>query len=443
MKKFFLSVLFVIVVIAAQAQAVNIRISIPDYTESELTFCSQFGDNSRIIDTLITDNQGLVVYKPTNLTYGVYRLYLQDEEYFEIIVNEPEISLSLLAATPMESMQVITSEENKIFYGFLQKNSRLKKQNDALVSFLANYPQGKLYKQVQKEYNKVLKQQEGLTESIYSSYPKSFAARMIRYYKAPVFPPDVIAGGNEALYLRDNFFKLYPCDDTLLINSPVYSNITINYLKLFSVNGDYKASVAGFTKAAENLLTHVAGNEKLQAHFLNILINGFESLQLFDVADMLLAKFGSQCLNSDNMNTRYKNVTEMKEGVEAPILFVKNSKSELVPYAFEKKTLVVFWATWCDHCRQTIPELNDYLKNHPSDELNVVLISLDTDPGELKRFIAENSISIPVQCDFRSWSGTNVVNYMVYATPFFYLIDENGRIIAKPHDYNELIELIK
>ncbi|NLA24501.1 MAG: redoxin domain-containing protein [Bacteroidales bacterium] len=442
LKKILLYIISFVLCLGVFAQTTTIKFSIPDYSNSEILFCSQFGDNAKIIDTIYTNTDGEAVYQSKNLTPGVYRLFFNDDKEFDLIVNETEISVSLISAMPVESMQVVKSAENKMFYQFINKNKSFDKQIDVLLGFMAKYPKGNLYTEVEKEYANVIEARKNFVEQLISKKPNSLAARIIKYSQNPIFPLDVVKAGTEMQYLKANYFNIYPCDDEDLIYTPVYSSIIIDYLKLYSVPNNYEASVNGFYSAATKLMDQTAGNEKINSHFLKILINGFESLQLFDLADKLVANYGKQCLSADNMAIRYKNVTELKLGTKAPVLFIQNKKSEPEAYEFTRKTLVVFWATWCDHCRQIVPNLNYIVESGKIKNTDIVLISLDSDRNDLKRFIKEANISIPISCDYLSWEGVNAKNYAIYATPYYYIIDETGKIIAKPNDYRELMELI-
>lgn len=428
--------------LCAVSQNYTLEISIPDYVKSELTFCSQFGDKSKILETIVTNDDGTAIHNMTDYEIGVYRIYFENEQYFDIIFNNENVRLSLLAAAPVETMQVIESSENKILYSFMQQSYALSKKIDVLNHFLTKYPKGKLYKKVQKEFDAVSQEQLNLSKSLTSVNRQSFAARMIAYYTNPIIPKEIKEAGQENNYIRDNFFSFYPCNDTLLINSPVYSGLALNYLRMFSVAGNYEASVEGFKKAAINLLNQTAPNEKIQTHILKILIDGFESLQLFTVADFLLETYGAKCISDDNMSTRYRNITELRVGTDAPILIMKDEQGVPYPFEYKNRTIVVFWATWCDHCRQVIPQLDDYFRKNKRPDIDVILVSLDTEKGDLHEFLALNGISLPVSCDFKSWGGINAISFSVYATPFYFIIDKNGKIESKPYDFEALMKVL-
>jgi thiol-disulfide isomerase/thioredoxin len=57
--------------------------------------------------------------------------------------------------------------------------------------------------------------------------------------------------------------------------------------------------------------------------------------------------------------------------------------------------LVNFWATWCEPCREEMPDLVAAAKKFPSKDLAVVLVSLDsqkTGPTQVPKFLKEQKV---------------------------------------------------
>ncbi len=57
--------------------------------------------------------------------------------------------------------------------------------------------------------------------------------------------------------------------------------------------------------------------------------------------------------------------------------------------------LVNFWATWCEPCREEMPDLVAAAKKFPSKDLAVVLVSLDsqkTGPSQVPKFLKEKKV---------------------------------------------------
>jgi cytochrome c biogenesis protein CcmG, thiol:disulfide interchange protein DsbE len=94
-----------------------------------------------------------------------------------------------------------------------------------------------------------------------------------------------------------------------------------------------------------------------------------------------------------------------------------------------KPVLIIFWATWCDSCKEEMPILEKFFQGK-RDQLTILLIAID---GERKRaaqkIVSENKITLPVllllkekvmdQYGVRGW------------VPQTYLIDQQGMLVGK------------
>lgn len=57
--------------------------------------------------------------------------------------------------------------------------------------------------------------------------------------------------------------------------------------------------------------------------------------------------------------------------------------------------IVNFWATWCVPCIKELPAISQFVTTHP----NVRAVGLayeDTDPGDIRAFLAKHPVSFPV-----------------------------------------------
>lgn len=101
----------------------------------------------------------------------------------------------------------------------------------------------------------------------------------------------------------------------------------------------------------------------------------------------------------------------------------------------DKVVIIDFWATWCPPCRQEIPHFIDLYNRYKAEGLEIIGISMDTNPGKtLPAFVEEKGINYPILL------GNDKV-YNLYggiaAIPTTFIIDKEGKIRKKYIGYTE------
>lgn len=96
-----------------------------------------------------------------------------------------------------------------------------------------------------------------------------------------------------------------------------------------------------------------------------------------------------------------------------------------------KTVLLEFWATWCGPCKPNIPHLKKVYSEINDDKLMIVGIALEDNTEKLKEFLAEKDMQWPQILQKRQWHGDIAKKYNVLGIPDSYLIDSEGKIVAK------------
>ena len=96
--------------------------------------------------------------------------------------------------------------------------------------------------------------------------------------------------------------------------------------------------------------------------------------------------------------------------------------------AGKKYLLLDFWASWCKPCRKEIPNILKLYKKYHTEGFEVVSISADTSEAAWKKALDEEKL--PWYNDRDGQQGICTL-YKVQYYPTIYLIDADGKVVAK------------
>ena len=95
-----------------------------------------------------------------------------------------------------------------------------------------------------------------------------------------------------------------------------------------------------------------------------------------------------------------------------------------------KYKLVVFGASWCPNCQTDYPKLKEkYADFKAKHDLEVVYISIDTNKAEFDKYYSDAPFI--TYFDAQAWETQAAKDYHVFATPSYFLLDKNLKILEK------------
>lgn len=96
-----------------------------------------------------------------------------------------------------------------------------------------------------------------------------------------------------------------------------------------------------------------------------------------------------------------------------------------------KLTLIDFWASWCGPCRQESPTLVRLYNAYHNKGLEILSVSIDTSEEKWKNAIRKDGYTWTNVSDLDGYGGATPALYAVTAIPNSFLVDEDGKIMAK------------
>lgn len=100
--------------------------------------------------------------------------------------------------------------------------------------------------------------------------------------------------------------------------------------------------------------------------------------------------------------------------------------------------LVDFWASWCGPCRRVNPSLVDAYKSYSDKNFTILGVSLDYKKDKWLEAINADKLSWMHISDLKGWESIAARTYNVQAIPANFLLDPEGKIIAKDLGGDEL-----
>lgn len=96
-----------------------------------------------------------------------------------------------------------------------------------------------------------------------------------------------------------------------------------------------------------------------------------------------------------------------------------------------KYVLIDFWAAWCKPCRQENPNVVRLFNQYNSKGFEVFGVSLDRSREDWVKAIADDQLKWTQVSDLQYFNSAAAVLYQIQAIPATYLVDPDGKIIAK------------
>lgn len=96
-----------------------------------------------------------------------------------------------------------------------------------------------------------------------------------------------------------------------------------------------------------------------------------------------------------------------------------------------KYVLIDFWASWCRPCREENPHVVKAFQKFNNKNFTVLGVSLDREKEPWLKAIEKDKLTWTQVSDLQFWSNAAAVMYRVTGIPQNFLVDPNGKIVAK------------
>ena len=111
--------------------------------------------------------------------------------------------------------------------------------------------------------------------------------------------------------------------------------------------------------------------------------------------------------------------------------------------AFKGRVVLIdFWASWCGPCRTANKTLVKLYDKYKAKGFEIFGVSMDENLNAWAKAVSKDKISWVQVIDRGGWEGGTALSWNVYRLPTSYLIDKEGKLIARDPDKKELVKLL-
>ena len=176
-----------------------------------------------------------------------------------------------------------------------------------------------------------------------------------------------------------------------------------------------------------------------------------EFIEIFDTYAMadLKEKYLTEAKNLKcTINDRLSNTIATNKNTELGATFPNyifqnptNTTAKSIADVKANKKIIVFWSSTCSHCEAELPKLIEKYNAIKSQNAEVIAFSLDSEKANYDAKV--KSLPWINDTELKGWYSSFAETYNVRATPTYFVLDANNKIIAKPDHAADVISYLK
>lgn len=156
----------------------------------------------------------------------------------------------------------------------------------------------------------------------------------------------------------------------------------------------------------------------------------------FATYEALAQRFEKENPNSPHAKSLIGRVARIKGvsiGAQAPDITLSDTTGKAVALSSlrGKYVLIDFWASWCGPCRAENPNVVRMYNKFKDKGFEIYSVSLDQAKANWTKAIRNDNLTWTHVSDLKFWQSAAAQQYGVQAIPATFLLDKDGKIIAK------------
>lgn len=389
------------------------------------------GSTTRPMDSTAVFDDGRFVFTERTYPLGFYHLSVNDTDQVDIILDPAERQVELeFSGVPLQRhIRVKRSDENKRLweYKLVSKESQAVQASAVAEKQKLAASDTRRMLELDSISARAIALQLAHLQGIITGYPKSYFARVIKTDHGV----DDARDQNPLAVMR-----VFDFSDPSLMRSTVYDKAVLTFLRNIHASSEEQ-----IISASDSLLVYAGRDPDCRAYMLDHLVDLYSiygpAMALQHLIDTYVVSPEGVAALDPSLHAKAAELLKVRVGAAVPDVDLPTSP---VPVPLRtivgqnRFTVMFFYSSTCEHCHMEMPTMKDIYVAFKPKGLEVIGIALDADSSDFQKVIDENGLPWKCYSEFNGWGSTCAKAFQVKATPYFYLLDQGMRIVAKPVD---------
>ena len=398
-----------------------------------------------VVDSVMMSQDKRVEFNSV-LTKGMYQLETEYGPTVDLLYDDEPVKMIVKDIYDNNTIEFIASMANADWQVYKKFREQTLNQLNMLKPILRKYDaRSEFYADAIKEYGMLQDKFVAFTDSLMLN--DNYASNLIRVDRFTPLNLDVDFK-TQRKELIANYFNDVDFNDVSLVPTDVMTNKVFDFLSIQITSEQNKdQQIMSLILGVDNVLNRATVNFEMYKFLYQFLFETFKELNINEVVDYLTRipyseeidcaeEQYNELLSIAEFNSRAR-VGSVAKNISGKTIFDQDFDLYSIDNDY---TIVYFWSYTCEHCRENLGELKLFLDENP--DFSMVAVSVKGDLKKIKNIVKKNKISGYFYHDGLEWDSPYVDDYAVTATPSFYLLDNENKIVFKPFDFNELVDFV-
>lgn len=404
----------------------NVKVAIPTYLADSDLYLYSFNGSKEVLQSKAKISNKLATFRVDKPYTGMLRAFFKkSSSSVNMVAENKDINFKIdLDSKNKISNVVFEDTANKLFSTQIDLQKKQDLILPALIQIKDYYiASDSFYKALDNEIN-TLSKSDSVSDD---SHPfLSF------YNKNQKFSQQEKA----AELKSEDFINFFSKSSEYLETSTILKPALINFLNVS------KSNVEG---NVDKLLQEVNLETPRGQTIMSELIEIFSTYSMDKLKEKYLAQAKNlKCTINDRLASTIQSNKNTELGAKFPnSVFVNpiHAKAKSLYDVKASKKIVVFWSSTCSHCEAELPKLLEKYDKLKGQNIEIVGFSLDNNLDEFKS--KANLYPWINDSEGKGWYSSYGETYNIVATPTYFVLDADNKIISKPNHVGDVLDYLK